>query len=91
MAVFSGDRGARRHSGAEARIRRALDEALQVLRFPDARLELLSFEPDEGIATVSAVGGCDHCDFSLTTLSAGLEAHLKQRVPSVRTVRLTTP
>lgn len=91
MAVFRSDRDKRRRSNAEAGIRRALDEALEVLRFPDATLELVSFEPGDGIATVRADGGCDDCDFPLTTLAAGLEAHLQQRVPSVRSVRFITP
>lgn len=87
MVVFRRDPEQRRAS-VEAGIRLALADAESMLRIAHARLELVSFEPETGEALLTAEGGCEDCDFSVATLASGLEAHLRQRVPDVRAVRL---
>lgn len=87
MAVFRRDTEQRR-ADAEAGIRQALADAQALLRFEHARLELVSFELETGEALLAAEGGCEDCDFSVATLATGIEAHIRQRVPDVRAVRL---
>ena len=90
MAVFRRDPEQRRVT-VEAGIRHALDEARAILPFEHARVELVSFEPETGIALLSADGACEDCDLSIATLATGLEAHVRQRVPEVRAIRVLSP
>lgn len=90
MAVFRRDPEQHRAT-VEAGIRPALAEARALLSFEHARVELISFELETGVAILSADGSCEGCDLSVATLATGLEAHLRQRVPDVRAIRVLTP
>lgn len=90
MAVFRRDLEQRRAS-VEAGIRHALDGVRALLPFEHARLELVAFEMETGVALLVAEGACEDCSLSVATLATGLEAHLRLRVPDVRAVRVVSP
>ncbi len=51
-------------------------------------IDLLSFDPQSGIAVLRIDGGCPDCDMPATALMQGIEAHLMIRVPELRAVRV---
>jgi Fe-S cluster biogenesis protein NfuA len=51
-------------------------------------IDLLSFDPQSGIAVLRIDGGCPDCDMPATALVQGIEAHLKVRVPELRAVQV---
>ncbi len=85
MPVFRRDR---RQSATdiERRIRVALDE-LRPLLGHDAAVELLRFDAASGVAQLRVGGGCPDCEMTVATLTQGIEAHLRRRVPEVESVQ----
>ncbi|HUF66789.1 MAG TPA: NifU family protein [Gemmatimonadaceae bacterium] len=85
MPVFR--RKARRSaSDVENRIRAALDSMRPLLRVEDFDIELVRFDAAKKVAHLRVEGGCPDCDMTAATLTKGIEAHLRQRVPEVETV-----
>ena len=77
----------RREQGIEGRIQHAIDHLVPLLRIDACQIQLVSFEPDTGVALLRIEGGCSHCDMSAVTLLQGIEAHLRMSVPEIREVR----
>lgn len=71
----------------EDRIRSALDGMRSLLRIDTMDVELVEFEADTGAAVVRCAGDCPDCDLSAENLTVGIEAHLRQQVPEIRSVR----
>jgi Fe-S cluster biogenesis protein NfuA len=80
-----------KQSAIEARLRAAIDGLRPLLPFGDTRVELLEFQGATGVAVVRVAGDCPDCDLSALALLQGIEAHIKQRVPEVRSVRAESP
>jgi Fe-S cluster biogenesis protein NfuA len=70
----------------EARIRDALAGIRPLLPLEVARLELVEFSPDKGVAVLRLAGDCPDCDLTADHLRDGIEAQLRLRVPEVRAV-----
>jgi Fe-S cluster biogenesis protein NfuA len=81
----------RREGGIEGRIQHAIDHLVPLLRIEACQIQLVSFEPANGIALLRIEGGCSHCDMSAVTLLQGIEAHLRRSVPEIREVRALDP
>lgn len=67
-----------------ARIEAALEEVRPALQFDGGDVELLEWNEDTGIVTVSMTGACHGCGMSEVTLTAGLERIVRDRVPEVK-------
>ena len=74
-------------AGTEHRIRDAIASMQPLLRLGTAHVELVRFEPVEGIAVVRLEGDCPDCELNAEVLLTGIEAHLRLRVPEIRAVR----
>jgi Fe-S cluster biogenesis protein NfuA len=83
MALFK----QRTPSDLEERIRAAITEMRPMLHIESLDVELLEFEPQEGVAVLRVAGDCPDCELSAGMFTAGIEAHLKQQVPEIRAVR----
>lgn len=57
-----------------------------LLRVDDFDVELVRFDAAHGVAHLRVEGGCPDCDMTAATLTRGIEAHLRQRVPEVEAV-----
>ena len=72
----------------------ALREAVEFLRpalhADGGDLTLLDVD-DEGVVAVELMGACGTCPLSVVTMTAGIEALFKQRVPGVTGVVARTP
>jgi len=58
-----------------------------MLRIETMDVELIEFDVETGIAAVRCAGDCPDCDLSAENLTVGIEAHLRQQVPEIRSVR----
>lgn len=82
-------RGSRRSSNVvETSISAVLLEVTPLLRMEHCRLELEEFAPDSGVLRVRIEGSCPDCLGSPAMFATAIEAHVKQRVPEVREVRI---
>ena len=86
-------KGLRRGSGrsskvVESSISAVLLEATPLLRMEHCRLELEEFVADSGVLRVRIEGSCPDCLGSPAMFATAIEAHVKQRVPEVREVRI---
>lgn len=75
----------------ENRIRSALDGLRPLLRVDDFDVALVRFDEAQGVAHLRVEGGCPDCDMTAATLTRGIEAHLRQRVPEVEAVEADSP
>ena len=72
----------------------ALREAVEFLRpalHADGGDLILMDVDSEGVVAVELVGACGTCPLSVVTMTAGIEALFKQRVPGVTGVVARTP
>jgi Fe-S cluster biogenesis protein NfuA len=69
------------------RIRGAIDGMRTLLRVETMDVELVEFDAETGIAIVRCTGDCPDCDLSAENLTVGIEAHLRQQVPEIRSIR----
>lgn len=67
-----------------ARIEAALDEIRPAIQFDGGDVDLLDWDAQQGLVTISMVGACHGCSMSSLTLQAGIERILKERVPEVQ-------
>ncbi len=74
----------------EQRIESVLAEVSPLLRIEHCRLELEEFAPAAGRVTVRITGTCPDCAGSPAMFATAIEAHLKQRIPEVRSVLLSS-
>jgi len=79
---------ARPQGDVEHQIRHELDDILPILRIDKCAIELQSFDPSSGIATLLVTGACPDCDASAATFIQGIETQLKLRVTELRSVLL---
>ncbi len=77
-----------REDGIESRIRDVLAAMLPLLRLETSVITLVSYDVLTGVAVLSLTGDCPDCQMSAATLHAGIEAHLRTRIPQIRAVRL---
>ena len=82
--------GANNVRAIEERISEALAALRPLLHVESARLELVEFEAQDGVAVLRVAGECPDCDLTAVTLRQGIEAQLRMRVPEVREVRALT-
>jgi Fe-S cluster biogenesis protein NfuA len=73
----------------EDRIRVAIGEMRTMLRIDTMDVELIELHADTGVAVIRCSGDCPDCDLSAENLTVGIEAHLRQQVPEIRSVRFT--
>lgn len=71
----------------EDRIHVAIDGMRTLLRIETMDVELVEFDAETGIAVVRCTGDCPDCDLSAEHLTVGIEAHLRQQVPEIRSIR----
>jgi Fe-S cluster biogenesis protein NfuA len=74
----------------EDRIRVAIGEMRTMLRIDTMDVELVELDADTGIAVIRCSGDCPDCDLTAENLIVGIEAHLRQQVPEIRSIRFTT-
>jgi Fe-S cluster biogenesis protein NfuA len=74
----------------EDRIRVAIGEMRTILRIDTMDVELVELDADTGVAVIRCSGDCPDCDLSAENLTVGIEAHLRQQVPEIRSIRFTT-
>lgn len=79
-------RKARSPAEVEDQIRHELEGILPILRIDECAIEVESFDPDTGTASLIVKGGCPDCDVSPVTFMQGIETQLKRRVSELRTV-----
>jgi Fe-S cluster biogenesis protein NfuA len=68
------------------RIRVAIDGMRTLLRIETMDVELVEFDAETGVAVVRCSGDCPDCDLSAENLTVGIEAHLRQQVPEIRSI-----
>jgi Fe-S cluster biogenesis protein NfuA len=73
----------------EDRIRVAIGEMRTMLRIDSMDVELVELDADTGVAVIRCSGDCPDCDLSAENLTVGIEAHLRQQVPEIRSIRFT--
>jgi len=71
----------------EDRIRVAIGEMRTMLRIDTMDVELIELDADTGVAVIRCSGDCPDCDLSAEHLTVGIEAHLRQQVPEIRSIR----
>ena len=76
----------RAQADVEHQIRHELEDMLPILRIDHCAIELESFDPASGTATLLVKGGCPDCDVSPVTFLQGIETQLKLRVAELKTV-----
>ncbi len=69
------------------RIRSAIVGMRTMLRIETMDIELVEFEGESGTAVIRCTGDCPDCDLSAEMLTVGIEAHLRQQVPEIRSIR----
>jgi Fe-S cluster biogenesis protein NfuA len=69
------------------RIRASIVEMRTLLRVETMDVELVEFDAETGVAVVRCTGDCPDCDLSAENLTVGIEAHLRQQVPEIRSIR----
>lgn len=73
----------------EHQIRHELDGILPILRIEQCAIELESFDPATGTASLMVKGGCPDCDVSPVTFMQGIETQLRLRVAELRNVTVS--
>jgi len=58
-----------------------------MLRIDTMDVELIELDADTGVAVIRCSGDCPDCDLSAEHLTVGIEAHLRQQVPEIRSIR----
>jgi Fe-S cluster biogenesis protein NfuA len=71
----------------EDRIRAAIEGMRELLRIDAMDVELVEFDADTGVAVVRSTGDCPDCDLSAEHLTVGIEAHLRQQIAEIRSIR----
>ena len=74
-------------SDVDDRIRAAVEGMRTLLRIETMDIELVEFDSESGVAVIKCTGDCPDCDLSAENLTVGIEAHLRQQVPEIRSIR----
>jgi len=83
MALFK----QRTATDVDDRIRTAIGGMRTLLRIESMDIELVAFDTESGAAVIRCRGDCPDCDLSAEMLTVGIEAHLRQQVPEIRSIR----
>jgi Fe-S cluster biogenesis protein NfuA len=83
MALFK----QRTATDVDDRIRTAIGGMRTLLRIESMDIELVEFDAESGAAVIRCTGDCPECDLSAGMLTVGIEAHLRQQVPEIRSIR----
>jgi Fe-S cluster biogenesis protein NfuA len=83
MALFK----QRAASDVDDRIRAAIEGMRSLLPIEGMDIELVEFDVESGAAVVKCSGDCPDCELSAEMLTVGIEAHLRQQVPEIRSIR----
>jgi len=78
----------RKEAEVTARITTVLAEIGPLLRIEHCMIEVTEYSASNGLVTVRIDASCPDCELSPATFMPGIEAHLRQRVPEVREVRV---
>ena len=70
----------------ESKIKMVLDEIRPVLEADGGGVNFVDFNSETGVVSVKLLGACGGCPMRQTTLSQGIEARLKQKIPEVSKV-----
>jgi len=81
-------RATRSAEAVEKQIAAALADVSPMLRIEHWRFEIGGFEPASGELTLRIEGNCPDCLGSPAMFAKAIEAHVKLRVPTVRSVRI---
>jgi Fe-S cluster biogenesis protein NfuA len=68
------------------RIERGLDGLRPYIASHRGNVEVVDFDPADGVLTVRLGGTCQGCAASTITLKHGIEVRLREAVPEVRSV-----
>jgi Fe-S cluster biogenesis protein NfuA len=83
MALFK----QRTATDVDDRIRTAIGGMRTLLRIESMDIELVEFDAASGAAVIRCTGDCPDCDLSAEMLTVGIEAHLRQQLPEIRSIR----
>jgi Fe-S cluster biogenesis protein NfuA len=78
----------RKEAEVAARITAVLADVGPLLRIDHCNIEVTEYSASNGRVTVRIDGSCPDCELSPATFMPAIEAHLRQRVPEVREVRV---
>jgi Fe-S cluster biogenesis protein NfuA len=70
----------------QERIEQVLDTIRPALRSDGGDVELIDFDPEDGIVHLRLMGACGSCPVSALTLKQGIERRIVAVVPEVRAV-----
>ncbi|MHA1166451.1 MAG: NifU family protein [Candidatus Hodarchaeales archaeon] len=70
----------------ENKIKEVLDEIRPVLEADGGGVDFVNFNTETGVVSVKLMGACGGCPMRQLTLSQGIEARLKQKIPEVSKV-----
>jgi Fe-S cluster biogenesis protein NfuA len=87
MAVFR-NKESRAQAALEQGIARAIAELEPLLHTRAGGVEVVELRVSEGLLLLQVDGDCPGCEMKAETLQRGIEAHIRQRVPSIREVRV---
>lgn len=82
----------RRRARPEIVVRQSITAVLAevgpLLRIDHCHIEIADYSGSTGLVVLRIDGSCPDCEVSPVTFMPAIEAHLKQRVPEVREVRV---
>lgn len=67
-------------------IEKVLDQIRPALRMDGGGIEFVEFDEEKGVVKVKLQGACVGCPMSQVTLKMGVEAALKDAIPSITEV-----
>ncbi|CAN5625076.1 hypothetical protein BH23GEM1_BH23GEM1_02740 [soil metagenome] len=74
----------------EQKIESEIASLAPMLKIESPALRLERFAPAARVAYLEISGDCPDCDVKAATFVAGIEAHLRRRIPDIAGVRTTT-
>ena len=73
-------------SALRGKVLEALDYMRPALQEDGGDIDLVEFDEESGVVTVSLFGACDGCPIANETMTMGVERIIKDRVPGVTQV-----
>ncbi|MHC5209980.1 MAG: NifU family protein [Planctomycetota bacterium] len=70
----------------ETRVRTVLESLRPMLRADGGDIDLVLADEERGRVEVHLTGACSHCAAAVITLSMGVEARLREAIPTIREV-----
>ena len=69
------------------RIETSLEAIRPALQIDGGDVEIVGFNPDDGVLQVRLVGACGACPISWTTVKHGIERRIRASIPEVTEVQ----